>query len=52
MDTRLPPELERKIFELAAHADPSTIQSFLCVARRIRIWCDFLHFCVVPLMML
>ncbi|KAJ7064268.1 hypothetical protein C8F01DRAFT_1130787, partial [Mycena amicta] len=35
---RLPPELEREIFEIAALTNPTGIVSLLCVARRVFEW--------------
>ncbi|KAJ7138857.1 hypothetical protein C8R46DRAFT_1013852 [Mycena filopes] len=40
MDPRLPPELERQIFETAAFAIPLTIPTLLRVARRTRVWIE------------
>ncbi|KAJ7267098.1 hypothetical protein C8J57DRAFT_1326611 [Mycena rebaudengoi] len=39
-EPRLPPELERHIFELAATYQPGTITTFLRVARRVLIWLE------------
>ncbi|KAJ7285312.1 hypothetical protein C8J57DRAFT_1498144 [Mycena rebaudengoi] len=38
--TRLPLELERKIFELAALLHPETIPDLLCVAHRVLTWLE------------
>ncbi|KAJ6571098.1 hypothetical protein B0H19DRAFT_1064214 [Mycena capillaripes] len=44
IDPRLPPGLERNIFELAGIGDLGMIQISLRVARRVRIWMEvFLH---------
>ncbi|KAF8174298.1 hypothetical protein K438DRAFT_1849213 [Mycena galopus ATCC 62051] len=40
MNPRLPPELERKIFEIGAHEDSGIIQTLLRVAHRTRIWME------------
>ncbi|KAJ7699046.1 hypothetical protein B0H17DRAFT_1049990 [Mycena rosella] len=37
---RLPPELERAIFELAAHTDRTAIPKLLRVAQRVLIWLE------------
>ncbi|KAJ7065608.1 hypothetical protein C8F01DRAFT_1366563 [Mycena amicta] len=39
-DARLPRELEHEIFEYTAYLYPETIPSLLCVAHRVRVWCD------------
>ncbi|KAJ6480025.1 hypothetical protein C8R47DRAFT_604720 [Mycena vitilis] len=44
---RLPPELERAIFEVAALAEPAMIQTFLRLARRVRIWIEPLLYRVI-----
>ncbi|KAJ6452310.1 hypothetical protein C8R47DRAFT_1169252 [Mycena vitilis] len=40
----LPKELERYIFDIAAHASPERIPTFLRVARRVQIWLEPLLF--------
>ncbi|KAJ6504505.1 hypothetical protein DFH09DRAFT_1201308 [Mycena vulgaris] len=40
MESRLPPELERQIFEVAAALYISSIPAFLRVARRVKIWIE------------
>ncbi|KAF8201937.1 hypothetical protein K438DRAFT_1965389 [Mycena galopus ATCC 62051] len=37
---KLPLELERKVFELAAHLHPSSIPALLRVAHRILVWIE------------
>ncbi|KAF7368833.1 hypothetical protein MVEN_00208500 [Mycena venus] len=37
---RLPVELERKVFEIAAAFHPGSIAAFLLVAQRVRIWLE------------
>ena len=37
-EPRLPVELERKVFELAAHSRPKSIPTLLLVAHRVKIW--------------
>ncbi|KAJ7629215.1 hypothetical protein DFH06DRAFT_1480526 [Mycena polygramma] len=44
---RLPPELERAIFEVAALTEPAMIQTFLRLARRFRIWTEPLLYRVI-----
>ncbi|KAJ7707208.1 hypothetical protein B0H14DRAFT_3643677 [Mycena olivaceomarginata] len=39
-ERRLPAELERKIFELAAHARSKSIPTLLLVARRVKTWLE------------
>ncbi|KAF7368085.1 hypothetical protein MSAN_00874600 [Mycena sanguinolenta] len=46
-DPRLPPELERGIFEIAALAQPAWIPVLMLVARRVRIWVEPLLYRVV-----
>ncbi|KAJ7699025.1 hypothetical protein B0H17DRAFT_1196611 [Mycena rosella] len=46
---RLPPELERGIFELAADTYPTTIPTLLQVAQRVRIWVEPLLYRVLRL---
>ncbi|KAF7367202.1 hypothetical protein MSAN_00980500 [Mycena sanguinolenta] len=46
-DPRLPPELERGIFEIAALARPAAIPVLMLVARRVRIWVEPLLYRVV-----
>ncbi|KAJ7064217.1 hypothetical protein C8F01DRAFT_1130612 [Mycena amicta] len=38
--SRLPPELEREIFEIAALSNPKYICALLCVARRVLEWIE------------
>ncbi|KAJ7699024.1 hypothetical protein B0H17DRAFT_1196610 [Mycena rosella] len=45
----LPPELERAIFELAAHTDPKAIPTLLLLAQRVRIWLEPLLYRVLQL---
>jgi hypothetical protein len=37
-EPRLPPDLERTVFELAAHRDPPTALRIILVAHRCRAW--------------
>ncbi|KAF7357101.1 hypothetical protein MSAN_01304200 [Mycena sanguinolenta] len=46
-DPRLPPELEYKIFEIAALARPTWIPSLMLVARRVKLWVEPLLYRVV-----
>ncbi|KAJ7762894.1 hypothetical protein B0H16DRAFT_1528085 [Mycena metata] len=51
-DPAFPPELERLVFEMAAHARPPTIPTFMRVARRVKIWVEpllyrTLHLCAI-----
>ncbi|KAF9523477.1 hypothetical protein CPB83DRAFT_862755 [Crepidotus variabilis] len=39
-EARLPLELEREIFELAAHEDPKTAYALLLVAKKVHIWIE------------
>ncbi|KAJ7065684.1 hypothetical protein C8F01DRAFT_1366628 [Mycena amicta] len=39
-ETRLPPDLEREIFEYTAELYPAAIPSLLCVAHRILVWIE------------
>ncbi|KAJ7623845.1 hypothetical protein DFH06DRAFT_1230462 [Mycena polygramma] len=47
MEPRFPPELERKIFETAALADPQEILVFCRAARRVWIWTEPLLYSVL-----
>ncbi|KAJ7065685.1 hypothetical protein C8F01DRAFT_1249260 [Mycena amicta] len=38
--TRLPPDLEREIFEYTAELYPAAIPSLLCVAHRVLVWIE------------
>ncbi|KAJ6474913.1 hypothetical protein C8R45DRAFT_1160147 [Mycena sanguinolenta] len=44
---RLPPELERKIFEIAALTRPKRIPTFMLVSKRVRYWVEPLLYRVV-----
>ncbi|KAJ7759701.1 hypothetical protein B0H14DRAFT_2974459 [Mycena olivaceomarginata] len=46
-ERRLPAELERKIFELAAHARSKSIPTLLLVARRVKTWLEPILYSVV-----
>ncbi|KAF7368110.1 hypothetical protein MSAN_00877200 [Mycena sanguinolenta] len=46
-DPRLPPELELRIFRIAALARPTSIPTFMLVARRIKCWVESLLYRVV-----
>ncbi|KAJ6505180.1 hypothetical protein C8R45DRAFT_1209027 [Mycena sanguinolenta] len=46
-EPRLPPELERRIFEIAALAQPIWIPSLMLVARRLKLWVEPLLYRVV-----
>ncbi|KAF7367988.1 hypothetical protein MSAN_00864500 [Mycena sanguinolenta] len=46
-DPKLPPELERKIFEIAALTQPTWIPSLMLVARRVKFWVEPLLYRVV-----
>ncbi|KAF7364398.1 hypothetical protein MSAN_01100500 [Mycena sanguinolenta] len=46
-DPRLPPELEHRIFEIAALARPTRIPILMLVARRVRCWVEPLLYRVV-----
>ncbi|KAF7367989.1 hypothetical protein MSAN_00864600 [Mycena sanguinolenta] len=48
-DPKLPPELERKIFEIAALAQPAWIPSLMLVARRVKFWVEPLLYRVISL---
>ncbi|KAJ6505230.1 hypothetical protein C8R45DRAFT_1181337 [Mycena sanguinolenta] len=48
-DPRLPPELERGIFEIAALARPIWIPALILVARRVKFWVEPLLYHVVLL---
>ncbi|KAJ6505104.1 hypothetical protein C8R45DRAFT_544383 [Mycena sanguinolenta] len=48
-ETRLPPELERRIFEIAAVACPMRIPTLMLVARRVKFWVEPLLYGVVCL---
>ncbi|KAJ7065616.1 hypothetical protein C8F01DRAFT_1366569 [Mycena amicta] len=39
-ETRLPPDLEREIFEYTAELYPAAIPSLLCVAHRVLVWIE------------
>ncbi|KAJ7065681.1 hypothetical protein C8F01DRAFT_1228928 [Mycena amicta] len=39
-ETRLPPDLEREIFEYTADLYPATIPNLLCVAHRVLVWIE------------
>ncbi|KAJ6489992.1 hypothetical protein C8R45DRAFT_1096958 [Mycena sanguinolenta] len=47
IDTRLPPELEHKIFEIAALARPKSIPALMLVARRVKCWVEPLLYRIV-----
>ncbi|KAJ6493186.1 hypothetical protein C8R45DRAFT_1136197 [Mycena sanguinolenta] len=44
---RLPPELERQIFELTANSHPKAIPTLLLVAHRVKIWLEPILYSVV-----
>ncbi|KAJ7835246.1 hypothetical protein B0H14DRAFT_1137333 [Mycena olivaceomarginata] len=46
-EPKLPPELERTIFEIAARSRPVTIPKLMLVARRVRTWVEPLLYSVV-----
>ncbi|KAJ6481922.1 hypothetical protein C8R45DRAFT_1151122 [Mycena sanguinolenta] len=46
-ESKLPPELERQIFELAAYSHSKSIPSFLLVVRRVKIWVEPILYSVV-----
>ncbi|KAJ6505189.1 hypothetical protein C8R45DRAFT_1209033 [Mycena sanguinolenta] len=46
-DPRLPPELERRIFEIAALARPTRIPTLMLVAQRVKFWVEPLLYRVV-----
>ncbi|KAJ7708558.1 hypothetical protein B0H14DRAFT_3642669 [Mycena olivaceomarginata] len=46
-ERRLPVELERMVFELAAHARTKSIPTLLLVARRVKIWLEPILYSVV-----
>ncbi|KAJ6495085.1 hypothetical protein C8R45DRAFT_986086 [Mycena sanguinolenta] len=46
-DPRLPPELEHRIFKIAALARPNWIPSLMLVARRVKVWVEPLLYRVV-----
>ncbi|KAF7368114.1 hypothetical protein MSAN_00877600 [Mycena sanguinolenta] len=46
-DPRLPPELEHKIFEIAAFSHPKWIPNLKLVARRVKFWIDPLLYRVI-----
>ncbi|KAF8185828.1 vacuolar protein sorting-associated protein 26-domain-containing protein [Mycena galopus ATCC 62051] len=45
--SRLPPELERHTFEIAAHSDLKSIPTLLLVAHRVKIWLEPILYSVV-----
>ncbi|KAJ6507049.1 hypothetical protein C8R45DRAFT_1090689 [Mycena sanguinolenta] len=47
IDPRLPPELEHKIFEIAALVRPKCIPVFMLVSRRVKCWVEPLLYRVV-----
>ncbi|KAJ6481923.1 hypothetical protein C8R45DRAFT_1003463 [Mycena sanguinolenta] len=47
MESRLPPELERQIFEIAANSHSKSIPTLLLVARRVKIWLEPILYNVV-----
>ncbi|KAJ7636192.1 hypothetical protein FB45DRAFT_1055682 [Roridomyces roridus] len=49
LDPKLPLELEKEIFEIAAHRLPATIPAMLLTARRVKIWVEPIFFRVVLL---
>ncbi|KAJ7616527.1 hypothetical protein FB45DRAFT_934417 [Roridomyces roridus] len=48
-EPRLPPELERMIFQLAAHSEPLSVPSLVLVAWRVRRWVQHLRYRVLLL---
>ncbi|KAJ7230842.1 hypothetical protein B0H12DRAFT_1263872 [Mycena haematopus] len=46
-ESRLPPELERHIFELAANSHSKSIPTLLLVAHRVKIWLEPILYSVV-----
>ncbi|KAJ6779265.1 hypothetical protein DFH09DRAFT_1043296 [Mycena vulgaris] len=48
-ESRLPHELERQIFEIAAHSRPTTIPSLMLVACRVKTWLEPMLYRVVSL---
>ncbi|KAJ6564001.1 hypothetical protein B0H19DRAFT_1374572 [Mycena capillaripes] len=49
VDPRLPPDLERVIFEIAARARPSTIPKLMLIAWRVKDWLEPLMYRVIYL---
>ncbi|KAJ6581849.1 hypothetical protein B0H19DRAFT_1252013 [Mycena capillaripes] len=46
-DSRLPVELERKIFEIAAYCDPIVVLDLILVAWRVKLWVEPLFYRVI-----